>query len=149
METKNERIIPLAKKLLEEKGYVFIQGKGEKDILTPEQLAELDKIAYRLQGFDDMFNAVSFKTITYINSAEGLKNFLEEDICKRFVREVTIEDLPVTNCTIFTSNPRMCLHLNMTHQRIEAFKAAFIGKKGTRVTELGKRIGYSISLVTE
>lgn len=149
MDSKNERILLLAKKLLDEKGYVFIQGKGADEILSEEQLAELDKVAFRLQGFDDMFKAVTFKTITYINSAEGLQNFLNEDICKRFVREVTIDDLPVTNCTIFTDNPRMCLHLNMTHQRIESFKAAFIGRKGVRVTELGKRIGYSVSLVED
>lgn len=147
MESKNQRILDLAKDLLNKNGYVLIQGKGDEEMLEPEQLAELDKIAFRLNGFDDMFNAATFKTITYVNSAEGLQNFLNEDICKRFVKEVTLNELPVTNSTIFTANPRMCLHLNTSHKRIESFKAAFIGRKGTRLTELSKYIGYSISLV--
>ena len=149
MDSKNQRILELSKELLKENGYVLIQGKGEEDILPPEALAELDKIGFRVYGFDDMFNSATFKTITYINSAEGLINFLNEDICKRFVTHVKIEELPVTHSTIYTSNPRMCLYLNTTHKRIESFKASFIGRKGLRLTELSKYVGYSISLISK
>ena len=145
--SNQDKTFELAKELLDKHGYVFIQSKGEKDTLTKEQLAELDKIAHRVIGFDNMFTSNTFRTVTYVTSLEGFKNFLEVDICKRFVKEVHFEEVPVSNGTIYASSPKLYLHLNTSHERCTQFKSTFIGRGGSKIKSLSEYIKCSISLV--
>lgn len=142
-----ELTLQAAKDSLNAYGYTMLQYTGDVPPLTEEELSELDKIAYRLVGFDNMFTTPKFSTISYIIGVEGLKAFFSVDLCKRYVRE--IREIPMTssNGVIYTNTTKLEIILNGTNHKINRFKASFIGLGGRDIRELSKHLKCAITLI--
>jgi hypothetical protein len=139
--------IELAKQSLAEYGYTMLQYEGVVPEDTAKLTQELDNLAYRLIGFDNMFNTETFSTYTYIKDKEGFLNLLKVDLFKRFVTKVELLDYTQKDGIIYTSSPRLIIHLNHTHNRINSFKSAFIGRGGKEIKALSQFLDCGISLV--
>lgn len=131
---------------LDKVGFASIQYEGYGAPLAVQEIDEIEKTNYRVDGFDAMFGSPEFRTITFIRDLQGLKDFLETDICKRYVSEAKIVPGTTDVGIIKEGKDTLRIMLNTEHDKVNKFKLSFIGKEGNRIQKLSEELDCKITL---